>query len=92
MGSCHTLKLNVYDTNNTFGADKQGEKEGVKVLELLEGIDDDMDRLGVGMVKISEASAAKYEDDVDKLADVDIMVILPSSSSIGLCTHLIFLF
>jgi len=38
---------------------KQGEKEGVDVLELLESVDDDMDRLGVGMVKISEASAAK---------------------------------
>ena len=92
MGSCHTLKLNVDDANDTFGADKQGEKEGVKVLELLEGIDDDMDRLGVGMVKISEASAAKYEDDVDKLADVDIMVVLPLSSSIGSCPLLIFLF
>ena len=33
------------------------------MLELLEGIDDDLDRLGVGMVKISEASAAKYEND-----------------------------
>ena len=65
MGSCHTLKLNVDDANDTFGADKQGDKEGVKVLELLEGIDDDMDRLGVGMVKISEASAAKYEEYVD---------------------------
>ena len=36
-------------------------------MELLESVDDDMDRLGVGMVKISEASAAKYGDDVDKL-------------------------
>ena len=33
------------------------------MLELLEGIDDDLDRLGGGMVKISEASAAKYEND-----------------------------
>ena len=41
------------------GADKHGEKEGVEVLELLESIDDDLDRLGVGMVKISETSAAK---------------------------------
>ena len=44
------------------------------MLELLEGVDDDMDRLGVGMVKISEPSAAKYEDeyedDVDRLADL----------------------
>ena len=61
------------------------------MLELLEGIDDDMDRLGVGMVKISEASAAKYEYDVDKLADVNIMVVLPSSSSIGFRTHLLLL-
>ena len=41
------------------GADKHGEKEGVEMLELLESIDDDLDRLGVGMVKISETSAAK---------------------------------
>ena len=47
--------------NDIVGADKQGEKEGVEMLELLEGVDDDMDRLGVGMVKISEASAAKYD-------------------------------
>ena len=31
------------------------------MLELLESIDDDLDRLGVGMVKISETSAAKYD-------------------------------
>ena len=67
----HTL--DVDDANDTFGPDKQGEKEGVEVLELLEGVDDDMDRLGVGMVKISEASAAKYEDGVEKFA-VGIMV------------------
>ena len=41
------------------GADRHGEKEGTEVLELLESIDDDLDRLGVGMVKISETSAAK---------------------------------
>ena len=58
-GYCH--KLGVEDANVTFGADKQGDQEGTEVLELLEGVDDDMDRLGVGMVKISEASAAKYE-------------------------------
>ena len=56
--SSHTL--DVDDSNDTFGADKQGEKEGVEALELLESVDDDMDRLGVGMVKISEAAAAKY--------------------------------
>ena len=67
----HTL--DVDDANDTFGPDKQGEKEGVEVLELLESVDDDMDRLGVGMVKISEASAAKYEDGVEKFA-VGIMV------------------
>ena len=78
----HTL--DVDDANDTFGPDKQGEKEGVEVLELLEGVDDDMDRLGVGMVKISEASAAKYEDGVEKFA-VGIMVtnseFLPPSTS-----------
>ena len=67
-------KCGVDDANDTFGADKQGDKEGTEVLELLEGVDDDMDRLGVGMVKISEPSAAKYEDeyedDVDRLADL----------------------
>ena len=60
-GACHTL--DVDDANDTFGADKQGDKEGTEVLELLESVDDDMDRLGVGMVKISESSAAKYEHD-----------------------------
>ena len=78
----HTL--DVDDANDTFGPDKQGEKEGVEVLELLEGVDDDMDRLGVGMVKISEASAAKYEDGVEKFV-VSIMVtnseFLPPSTS-----------
>ena len=65
--------MDVDDANDTFGPDKQGEKEGVEVLELLESVDDDMDRLGVGMVKISEASAAKYEHHVEKFA-VGIMV------------------
>ena len=55
----HWMHIDV--ANDTVGADKQGEKEGVEMLELLEGVDDDMDRLGVGMVKISEASAAKYD-------------------------------
>lgn len=55
----HWMYIDV--ANDTVGADKQGEKEGVEMLELLEGVDDDMDRLGVGMVKISEASAAKYD-------------------------------
>ena len=58
-GSCHTLCVD--DANDTFGADKEGDKEGADVLELLESVDDDMDRLGVGMVKISESSAAKYD-------------------------------
>ena len=55
------IHLCVDDANNTFGADKEGDKEGADVLELLESVDDDMDRLGVGMVKISESSAAKYD-------------------------------
>ena len=42
-------------------------------MELLESVDDDMDRLGVGMVKISEAAAAKYEDDEDDKLAVSIM-------------------
>ena len=69
-------KLDVDDSNNSIGADKQGDKEGTEVLELLEGVDDDMDRLGVGMVKISEASAAKYEDEDED--DVDRLVVLCS--------------
>ena len=86
---CTYHTLDVDDANDIFGADKQGEKEGVDVLELLESVDDDMDRLGVGMVKISEASAAKYEHDVEKFA-VGIMVTnflifhpQPSSSFVG---------
>ena len=39
--------------------DKAEDKAGLAALELLETVDDDLNRLGVAVVKISEQHAAK---------------------------------
>ena len=39
----------MYDLNLT---DKRGEREATELLDILENIDDDLDRLGISMVKV----------------------------------------
>ena len=39
--------------------DQPGDQDSLDALEVLETVDDDLDRLGVGMIKVSEPAAAK---------------------------------